>query len=958
MTRICRDKSNWASIRLSALAILILFQGWHSPAWAANPDAGTQTPTDIATEANLRTDVQIVYTGGSMGIGSGHYGFQVPWSLNRALSAVKGKVESVAAFHGCLAQGPYILVSEDRRVPSLLKFLSGGPVTCEEPTAGLSLILRREVLLLGTLGDERSWLDSSELSKAKQAPIHIRKCHNAKGGQATLFGPSFDSFEPESWELEHFEFRLAIQIQFRVGDQRFEATSVGLPSQEASRRFKVLSELIGASDTTLFVDAGNFVDGASSVKDGVLSLHRPLGFEMLRRLNAAVLVPGETELAAGPTAFLKEAQKAKLHYVASNWKTKNKNLVLPRYILKTVPSQHGPVRLAFLGVIDPSILNWVPGIELEGVQLEDPVEAVEGLIDELQRLDQPPDSILLLTAAGPNTLRKLKALEGLDLILGDVHSQTERIQTAQYTVREHADNPVVATLPVDGISVTTLRFRKSPPGWALHSFELKPTPVPANTPSDPSVRAAVTTTRSKVYPALDQPLLPAPAPTEILKHGPWTSIACEAVREFTNADIVLLPELPEPPRIPGPLTELLAVDRLATLDRLEIHYVAGDRIVRLLREIKDVVPTACGGQLGVLKPKIRGRVADPDRVYRVVTTDRARVTFLSNHLKTAHSQYLLGRSQGPIRGLLGEHITFRGAVLRTLRDLRDRYTNETPEQLYARLIRPTVTTKTPQWLFRISRLAVRLENFQGAENSVFATVPETLATSPSSLNLGIDTDISLAYNEADVWWDVRLRSNFNRLSVTGLDDQELTDDLRLSSAFTYAGWSFQPLPGVTKSLRFMPFSELLYDSEITPVQGAERQSDLLLEVGLGAKRLGAMRTLRFGGFVLQDLSQLERNIEYGGRLEMNTLHVIGPKIRFTTGLDATVYGSTPDDDASDLRYKVKVEARFALPLARYLDISLFGQAFAFGGRIPENDVLGLSYTMGFALDVRTAMVVP
>ncbi|MBR59034.1 MAG: hypothetical protein CMH54_13580 [Myxococcales bacterium] len=493
-----------AGLLSTLTAILVL--SWSLSSWAADPNTSSQAPTDIATEANLRANLQLVYTGGSMGVGSGKYGFQVPWSLHRALTSVKGKVDSVVAFHGCLAQGPYILVSEDRRVPSLLQFLNEGPVTCEEPTPGLSLILRRELLLLSSPGDARSWLDSPELSKGNQTPIHIRKCQNAKGGKATLYGPSFDSFEPESWDLESFEFRLALQIQFRVGDKSLEAISVGRPTQEASRRFKVLSELLGDSDTTLFVDAGNFVDGASSVKDGILSLHRPLGFEMLRRLKPAALVPGETELAAGPTAFLAEAKKAQLQYVASNWRTTKKELALPPYILKTVPSPHGPVRLAFLGVIDPSILNWVPRIELEGVELEDPVEAVEALVTKLQQLESPPDSIILLTTASPNSLRKLKALEGLDLVLGDVHSQTERIESAEYKVREHIDNPVIATLPVDGISVTNLRFRKNPPGWALQSFGMEPAPVPADTPSDPNVRAAVTSTRSKVYPELDQPL--------------------------------------------------------------------------------------------------------------------------------------------------------------------------------------------------------------------------------------------------------------------------------------------------------------------------------------------------------------------------------------------------------------------------------------------------------------------
>ena len=80
------------------------------------------------------------------------------------------------------------------------------------------------------------------------------------------------------------------------------------------------------------------MDGNSSVRDDALSLHRPIGFQMLKRLNPAALVPGQTELAGERHQFLAEARAAGLPYLATNWTTNREDLQLPTVLEHTVES--------------------------------------------------------------------------------------------------------------------------------------------------------------------------------------------------------------------------------------------------------------------------------------------------------------------------------------------------------------------------------------------------------------------------------------------------------------------------------------------------------------------------------------------------------------------------------------------------------------------------------------------
>jgi hypothetical protein len=153
----------------------------------------------------------------------------------------------------------------------------------------------------------------------------------------------------------------------------------------------------------------------------------------------------------------------------------------------------------------------------------------------------------------------------------------------------------------------------------------------------------------------------------------------------------------------------------------------------------------------------------------------------------------------------------------------------------------------------------------------------------------------------------------------------------------------------------MPYGELLLDSEFTAAQEEDnvlpRQADLSFALGFSAGRWGPLRRLRLGLLTQRDLSQSEKPLEWGARFEAETWVGFGPRMSWATTFDTNVFGDTPEDDASDLRFKSLIDSRVSMPLARWLSLSIYGQAFLFRGKIEETQDLGSSFTAGLALDI-------
>ncbi len=940
------------AIAASVLLGLFLVSTSAAGAPGADPPTSDRVPTDIGAEQQQTATVRMLYSGNQLGVGGGRYQFRAAAAVSRAAAAAGGRVTALLPHHGCMIQGAHVLLAPDRRVATLLAMLEHGPVTCSDPRPAVRATVDGEPLLLLEPSTAGELLTGAGPSPPVRSPVHLRTCTNAEGTEALLVGPAFGAREPQSWLPTSFDFRLALHVEVEISGRSIPVEIIGSPREEPAERFARLMALRDAHEDAIYADAGSFVDGASTVRDGALSLHRPLGFAMLSRLEPTAAVPGETELVRGPKRLKDEARQHGLRYIATNWRSEEDALELEASVLVDVEAEPEPVRVALLGVVAPSVASLVPALRQEGVTLTDPVEAVREELARLAGSERPPDLVIVLTAAGSAVIEDLAGGGlGVDLVVGRTARKEDRVRAKQLDLRPSSDTrrSAAAALRLGAGSTAEVQLRRHDARWALASLRALPHPDAGEVAPDPIVRAEVTRTRAAVYPELDRPLLPEPpGPRPGAWRGEsWTKLVCEAAAASTEADVMLLPELPEAPPIPGPLSELLVVDRLALLDHLEAHSVPGQKLGKLLSAATKWAPIRCGASAS--GKKVRGRPIDPDRAYRVVTSDRVRLAGFDDALRGALSDRLLDRpGTHTITGAYDAPLTLRSAVLEELRARRDA---GGPEAALA-LLSPSAERRDPDLLVRVSRLSLTIERFNGAEDAAFAKVPETLATSPSSLTVGGELDTALAYDSSRLAADLRVRSLYKRLSFDEGDTQEPADDLRISSSASLPGLAFP----VAASLKLMPFSEILLDTELTPVEQdgdtLDRQADLSLTLGIAAARTASLKTMRLGVLAQRDLSHTSQPTELGLRTEIETAFLLGAGLRFTTNLDATAYANTDDDDESDLRFKGLLEGRLSLPLARYLDLSVFGRGFAFSGRVPRTEQLRLSWAMGFAVDVR------
>ncbi len=936
---------------LSALCLAAFAQHLEGPAGppADGPDFPVIDPLPLAVPATPEPELRLVYTGASGGVASGLYPMRgLDW-LAESVAEAGDTILSLEAFQGTLAQGPWLLHAPDWTVASLGDFLDGSEITCAEPIQDLAVQTLTEIWILEAEG-EPEWFKAVESHLGDPLPWTERDCTNTAGVSARLAGPD-DGRDLPDWAPLRWEFRVGLHADIQEGDEVWPLLLVGRPLQERSRTAGLLHDLL-AEPGAFFMDAGDFVDGASSVEDGALSLHRPGGFALLDALDPVALAPGENELVAGPRAFLDEIAGLGLPYVATNWASEDPALALPDALVQQLDTPAGPVTVAFVGVLDPTLNTLLPQLGLDGVTLTDPVTAVQDVVDRLHA-DHELDAVVALTTSREVLIGLRRHAKGIDLVAGDDTMATIRVASRDVHFRDLPASAKGAplTLPMDGVGTADLAFSADDGG--LSQVTVTPRLVFPDMPQDEAATAAISEVRYASYPAHDKPMVPAPPAglSSSWNQADWDKLVCEIVLERTGADAVWLRELPRVTALPGPMSELQVADQLAVLDVLEVHKVPGTALPTLLMQAKGEVPVSCGAPIGDKKPKVRGRGIEGDRVYRVATTDRTRIgTPIEAMLKGVSSSRRLDQpAMSVVVDQAGQPLTLRRASLEGLRAARAVSPQGYPADLLAR----GPSTKSGEWVVRVTTLSLHAEAFRGTGSDAFADVPETLANSPSSLTLGATADTALEYSAAKVAWDLRYRAAFTRLATSEDLGQETADDWRLSTSTALPKLTF---PRETP-LRAMPYGELAFDSEFTPGladdgSGNPRQADLSLVAGLSAAKWRGLKSLRAGLLVNRDLARLDaKPFELGGRLDFETLKVFGPSVRLSTYGTLDVYGNTPDDDASDLRLRASAEVRLALPLARYLDLALYAQGFALQGRVPENDEVGAAWTVGTSLDM-------
>lgn len=910
-----------------------------------------------------RESVRIVYTGDLGGIGSARTSFSVVRRLEDAAHSTGTEWSTGTLEHGFLTREGHLLRA-DGSIQAVLDFARGGAVRCTGSDTDWVLTQTSARVLFPEQPDRRL----ARMLEATLSPAQAwsrQSCTNAAGATATLWSPPGaappSSFSPEGWE-----FRRALHNDQGV-------FIVGRPLDEASRRVHRIAALQGLRGGTpsLFVDAGNFVDGASSILQGELSLHRSLGFQILQRLGPSVLAPGETELVAGARTFIDNVRALEtdderapdgdlaLPYIATNWELAegaDPELELPDAKVVTVETDSGPLRIGFVAILSPTLTHRAPKLGRDGVLITDPVEAVQPVVDRLYDEGVGVDLVVGLTTAEGTLLARLRReLRGIDVLIGDPTFATLRVSRREAELRDLPPDLKGAplTTPMDGLATLDIVFEGQP--RRASRVGIASVHLTEDSPRDMEVGRQVMKTRMTAYPALDRPLLGAPA-TGVWTTDAWEDLVCKAVLQQVDGDVALLRKLPPPPSYPGPASALAVVDSLALLDTLEVHRIPGSNMQRLA-DRSTAVPVVCGLTPGARLYSVGGRYLDVDRSYRIVTTSATvSGTVTGEILAGLRSSYPLDKpGVKPILEEDGTPLSLNAAALARMESLATDGVVQDTETI----IRDEAPAEMrPLWLLRMRQISLSTTSFEGVEDdTTFAAVPETLLTSPSSFTFGTTGDLALEYTSARLWTDLRFRTSYTELRVGEEEPEETADDWILSTSWALPGAALPP----AAKLQFMPFTELAYDSDYTPVELEDgtlstHQSDLSLTLGMAALRAGALRALRTGAFVNRDMARLDdKPAEYGGKLDWETWKRLGTPVTWTTLGTVQLWANTPDDDESDLRLRALAETRLAFALARWLNISAYGQGLLVRGRVPTTSEYAATWTLGLSLDAVGAL---
>lgn len=139
---------------------------------------------------------------------------------------------------------------------------------------------------------------------------------------------------------------------------------------------------------TILLDNGDFFQGSPDVYyynyEDTLSKH--LGVEMLNYLNYDAITIGNHDVECGHKIYDKINQQLKAPWLAAN--AINVKTGKPYFKPYTIINQ-GDIRIAVLGLITPTIPNWLPEYLWEGIVFEDMIETAKKWMPIIQKQENP-----------------------------------------------------------------------------------------------------------------------------------------------------------------------------------------------------------------------------------------------------------------------------------------------------------------------------------------------------------------------------------------------------------------------------------------------------------------------------------------------------------------------------------------------------------------------------------------
>lgn len=350
-----------------------------------------------------------------------------------------------------------------------------------------------------------------------------------------------------------------------------------------------------ASGPTFFVDSGDTFQGSAA---GAWSQGEAI-VAPLNNLGLDAFVPGNWEVVYGPEQFRKLMLELTSKVLVYNLQdaTTGQRLFPPAAIL-----EKGGVRVAFIGITDPTTTQRQPPAEVRGLDTTH-LEGLRTFVQDLKAREHP-DLVVAFTHTGLTVSRKLAHdIPEFDVVLsGHTHERTFQ--------------PIIIgkTIVVEPGSMGSFLGRLDltlAPGGGVQSEEYRLIPVRASVfPEDPQEKQIIDTAEAPYRARMG--VVVGKTKTPVARYDVLETTAddfvSDAVREMSHADIGSTNGFRfSPPLLPGDLTEGDLWSLLPLDARVKMGWITGRQLRAYLENELELVFSKDAAKLsGGWGPRLSG----------------------------------------------------------------------------------------------------------------------------------------------------------------------------------------------------------------------------------------------------------------------------------------------------------------------------------------------------------------
>lgn len=891
---------------------------------------------------------------------SGNFGIalDVLGALEKALRRewAQAKIEKIELVGAYYSKGNFLisptadLKRENLPSPKAARSARGQAAALETPMAAIWVSSGIERALLDKIFDYAREVSDEERADAPGIVKTTGRLWEMSSSGLSFEGVSLSEEAPDHWSQT-----MAVRYHVRVDGRTEVVTIVGKPLGGPGRvRLALLKRKAESPEPEFLINFGGVGISANYglPKDAVLKTMADSGFKVLAFSSR------DADLAWDEMASF--SSSGRLRALCTNLKGQTTAQVLP-FDNVHVENIAG-LKVGVISLISKTAQAVFRRKKLP-YEVEEPLAAAKAALRELRGKYKVDLVAAVSHLPNEEELKVFNGAGGIDIFLSDysrevVSSRKATVELSDWSREGHSLPALRVQIPELGFGEVAVSFRDSELGPELARLQERWFLAGPDAPEDESLTAIPEAIlRFSLRPR--EPLLPDPrnlwvrTPRPKLVYDPveFWNLAAGILRRETRSEVSLLRINPLGSNVTGELSERFPQQWMTPDHPIYLVRLPGAALKSLRARIPfDEVPVLEGapprdysGETWLAASGLdkQGRVSgvpiSDDESYTVAATEELlNMTESLSALQAASDPKPTGR-------LLSE------SVLGALKSKRKSLSSAA----YDSEVRRGAEGKSPVglvWRLNLRELSLQAINTQVANNSSFSQVRDARVQAVNQLYTAGTAKLfsELYWNR---WrWDAGFAGDYGRVTIRPPGVAPIVnttqDKMVLETELRHRTWSLSP-----QSLRpsLGPFVNVAYDTEFVKPEERPKREFVRYKAGMKLFDGSWLKEVYAGGLAESDYSARGAGTRYGYATGLALASPIpGTPVIVKADVSYVEFERSRRDTAADLKRRLDVNVRLAVPLMRDLRLSPFVSYYLFEGAVVR--ATGYNIVFGVALD--------